>query len=67
MLLPYMHAVRSLRSDQASVPLGRYVAIEPEPKLGRYVDTTISRCILVYPSMLSPENRSEPISCFPPF
>ncbi|KAF3606565.1 hypothetical protein DY000_02047840 [Brassica cretica] len=24
-------------------------------------------CILVYPSMLSPEDRSEPISCFPPF
>ncbi|KAF2570129.1 hypothetical protein F2Q70_00002865 [Brassica cretica] len=27
----------------------------------------ISPCILVYPSMLSPEDRSEPISCFPPF
>ncbi|KAF3601406.1 hypothetical protein F2Q69_00035345 [Brassica cretica] len=27
----------------------------------------ISPCILVYPSMLSPEDHSEPISCFPPF
>ncbi|KAF3510485.1 hypothetical protein F2Q69_00006183 [Brassica cretica] len=27
----------------------------------------ISPCIPVYPSMLSPEDRSEPISCFPPF
>ncbi|KAF2553003.1 hypothetical protein F2Q68_00033900 [Brassica cretica] len=27
----------------------------------------ISRCILVYHSMLSPKDRTEPISCFPPF
>ncbi|KAF3602758.1 hypothetical protein F2Q69_00036845 [Brassica cretica] len=27
-LLPHMHAVRSLHSDRASVPLGRYVATE---------------------------------------
>ncbi|KAF3538109.1 hypothetical protein F2Q69_00022161 [Brassica cretica] len=54
---------RSLRSDQASVPLGRYVATELKPKR-RY---DISPYILVYPSMLSPEDRSEPISCFPPF
>ncbi|KAF2598331.1 hypothetical protein F2Q68_00010202 [Brassica cretica] len=39
MLLPHMHAVRSLRSDRASVPLGRYVATEPKPKLGRYIAT----------------------------
>ncbi|KAF3503438.1 hypothetical protein F2Q69_00043361 [Brassica cretica] len=32
-LLPHMHAVRSLRSDRASVQLGRYVATELEPKL----------------------------------
>ncbi|KAF2538159.1 hypothetical protein F2Q68_00021409 [Brassica cretica] len=38
-LLPHMHAVRSLRSDRASVPLGRYVATELEPKLGCYVAT----------------------------
>ncbi|KAF3558734.1 hypothetical protein F2Q69_00013197 [Brassica cretica] len=38
-LLPHMHAVRSLRSDRVSVPLGRYVATELEPKLGRYVAT----------------------------
>ncbi|KAF3597650.1 hypothetical protein DY000_02021849 [Brassica cretica] len=87
MLLPHMHAVRSLRSDRAraearslrsdraraearslrsdraSVLLGRYVVTE----LFRNVDTTISPCILVYPSMLSPEDRSEPISCFLPF
>ncbi|KAG5384929.1 hypothetical protein IGI04_036399, partial [Brassica rapa subsp. trilocularis] len=30
---------RSLRSDRAIVPLGRYVATELEPKLGRYVAT----------------------------
>ncbi|KAF2552892.1 hypothetical protein F2Q68_00035172 [Brassica cretica] len=42
---------RSLRSDRA-LPKRRY---------------DISPCILVYPSMLSPEDRSEPISCFPPF
>ncbi|KAF2598888.1 hypothetical protein F2Q68_00010944 [Brassica cretica] len=29
--LPHMHAVRSLRSDQASVPPSRYVATELEP------------------------------------
>ena len=38
-LLPHMHAVQLLRSDRASVPLGRYVATELEPKLGRYVAT----------------------------
>ncbi|KAF2551321.1 hypothetical protein F2Q68_00034363 [Brassica cretica] len=30
---------RSLRSDRAIVPLGRYVATELKPKLGRYVAT----------------------------
>ncbi|KAF2618571.1 hypothetical protein F2Q68_00040316 [Brassica cretica] len=29
--LPHMHAVRSLRSDRAFVPLGRYVATKLEP------------------------------------
>ncbi|KAF2618330.1 hypothetical protein F2Q68_00038654 [Brassica cretica] len=62
-LLPHMHAVWSQRSNRASVPLGRYVATE----LFRNIDTTISPCILVYTSMLSPEDRTEPISCFPPF
>ena len=42
---------RSLRSDRA-LPKHRY---------------DISPCILVYPLMLSSEDRSEPISCFPPF
>ncbi|KAG5373880.1 hypothetical protein IGI04_042797 [Brassica rapa subsp. trilocularis] len=32
---------RSLRSDRAIVPLGRYVATELEPKLGRYVATEL--------------------------
>ncbi|KAF3496149.1 hypothetical protein DY000_02053091 [Brassica cretica] len=65
---PNACSARSLRSDRASVPLGRNVATELEPKLGfpkpRY---NISPCVLIYPSMLSPEDRSEPISCFPPF
>ncbi|KAF3585716.1 hypothetical protein F2Q69_00029486 [Brassica cretica] len=39
MQLPHMHAVRSLCSDRASVPLGCYVATELEPNLGRYVAT----------------------------
>ncbi|KAF3513388.1 hypothetical protein F2Q69_00002351 [Brassica cretica] len=54
---------RSLRYYRTCTLSGRYVATE----LFRNVDTTISPCILVYPSMLSPEDRSEPISCFPPF
>ncbi|KAF3524378.1 hypothetical protein F2Q69_00048606 [Brassica cretica] len=49
--LPSIRSNRSLRSDRA-LPKHRY---------------DISPCILVYPSMLSPEDRSEPISCFPPF
>ncbi|KAF2580255.1 hypothetical protein F2Q68_00005512 [Brassica cretica] len=40
-----MHAVRSQRSDRASVPLGRYVATELEPKIGRYVATELFRNI----------------------
>ncbi|KAF3603019.1 hypothetical protein F2Q69_00034386 [Brassica cretica] len=53
----------SLRSDRTRAPLGRYVATELKPKR-RY---DIGPCILVYPSMLSPEDRSEPISRSPPF
>ncbi|KAF3567381.1 hypothetical protein DY000_02017763 [Brassica cretica] len=95
---PNACSARSLRNDRASVPLGRYVAIELEPRsvasyrpsvrparslrsdraeqplgrsvateLFRYIGTTITPCILVYPSMLSPGHHSEPISCFPPF
>ena len=44
-------SARSLRSDRA-IPKRRY---------------DINPCILVYPSMLSPKNRSEPISRSPPF
>ncbi|KAF2561686.1 hypothetical protein F2Q70_00017662 [Brassica cretica] len=48
---PNACSARSLRSDRA-LPKRRY---------------DISPCILVYPSMLSPEDRSEPISRSPPF
>ncbi|KAF3503588.1 hypothetical protein F2Q69_00042799 [Brassica cretica] len=63
--------------------LGRYVATELEPELSDRARTKvwslrshrnlpkrrydISPCILVYPSMLSPEYRSEPISRSLPF
>ena len=36
---PNPSQARSLRSDRALVPLGRYVATEFEPKLGRYIAT----------------------------
>ncbi|KAG5374506.1 hypothetical protein IGI04_042186, partial [Brassica rapa subsp. trilocularis] len=36
---------RSLGSDRAIVPLGRYVATELEPKLGRYVATQRDECL----------------------
>ena len=84
--LPNMHAVRSMRSDQARVKLGHYVATErPSRSVAPQRPSVLSvrslrsdralpkrqydtnPCILVYPSVLSPEDRSEPISCFPPF
>ncbi|KAF3582487.1 hypothetical protein DY000_02033092 [Brassica cretica] len=34
---------RSLRSDQAYIPLGLYVATKLEPKLGCYVATELFR------------------------
>ncbi|KAG5374399.1 hypothetical protein IGI04_042276 [Brassica rapa subsp. trilocularis] len=37
---------RSLRSDRAIVPLGRYVATELKPRLGRYVATERSSCLV---------------------
>ncbi|WZY93779.1 hypothetical protein YC2023_066108 [Brassica napus] len=48
-LQPSVHSVRSLRSDR-TLPKCRY-------------DT--SSCILVYPTMLSPEDRSKLSSCLP--
>ncbi|KAF3535265.1 hypothetical protein F2Q69_00019780 [Brassica cretica] len=36
---PNLNQARSLRSDRALVPLGRYVPTELEPKLGRYLAT----------------------------
>ncbi|KAF3569686.1 hypothetical protein F2Q69_00060135 [Brassica cretica] len=65
---PSVRPARSLRSDRASVLLGRYVETELRPSIlehSRRYDA--SPYILVYPSMLSPEDRSEPVSCFPPF
>ncbi|KAF2617735.1 hypothetical protein F2Q68_00039506 [Brassica cretica] len=53
----------SLRSDRARAKARSLRTDRAFPKR-RY---DISPCILVYPSMLSPEDRSEPISCFPPF
>ncbi|KAF2560100.1 hypothetical protein F2Q68_00016388 [Brassica cretica] len=61
------------RNVELDPKLGRYVATECS--LGRYiatelfrnVDTTLVHALLVYPSMLSPEDRSEPISRSPPF
>uniref|UniRef100_A0A0D3DKL3 Uncharacterized protein n=1 Tax=Brassica oleracea var. oleracea TaxID=109376 RepID=A0A0D3DKL3_BRAOL len=74
---------QSLRSDQTPIPLGRYVVTELEPIRSDRARTKvrsvrsdralpkrrydISPCIFVYPSMLSPEYRSEPISHSPPF
>ncbi|KAF3602944.1 hypothetical protein F2Q69_00036977 [Brassica cretica] len=55
-------------------PLGRYVATELEQVRSLRSDRglpkcryDISPCILVYPLMLSPEDRSESISRSPPF
>ncbi|KAG5382598.1 hypothetical protein IGI04_034068 [Brassica rapa subsp. trilocularis] len=39
---PSMHTARLLRSDRASILLGRYVATEARAKLGRYVATVAS-------------------------
>ncbi|KAF3539072.1 hypothetical protein F2Q69_00023181 [Brassica cretica] len=54
---------RSLRSDRARAEVRSLRSDRALPKR-RY---DISPCILVYPSMLSPEDRSEPISHSPPF
>ncbi|KAF3580616.1 hypothetical protein DY000_02031758 [Brassica cretica] len=54
---------RSLRSDRARVPLSRYIATE----LSRNVEYDTNPCIFVDSLMLSPEDRSKPISCFSTF
>ncbi|KAF2603298.1 hypothetical protein F2Q70_00026229 [Brassica cretica] len=71
---PNACSARSLRSDRARAELGRYVANERSSARSLRSDRAvpkrrydISPCILVYPSMLSPEDRSEPISRSPPF
>ncbi|KAF2553496.1 hypothetical protein F2Q68_00034474 [Brassica cretica] len=56
-------SARSISSDRARAEAWSLRSDRALPKR-RY---DISPCILVYPSMLSPEDRSEPISCFPPF
>ncbi|KAF3518684.1 hypothetical protein DY000_02060393 [Brassica cretica] len=52
---------RSLRSDRARTKVRSLRSDRALPK--RRYDS--SPCVLVYPSMLSPEDRSEPISRFP--
>ncbi|KAF3509407.1 hypothetical protein F2Q69_00007712 [Brassica cretica] len=54
---------RSLHSDRARAEVWSLRSDRALPKR-RY---DISPCILVYPSMLSPEDCSEPISRSPPF
>uniref|UniRef100_A0A0D3CGS2 Uncharacterized protein n=1 Tax=Brassica oleracea var. oleracea TaxID=109376 RepID=A0A0D3CGS2_BRAOL len=65
---------QSLHNSQTPIPLGRYVSTERAGARSLRSDRAlpkrrhdISPCILVYPSMLSPEYRSEPISRSPPF
>ncbi|KAF2555056.1 hypothetical protein F2Q68_00016115 [Brassica cretica] len=60
-IAPNVHSAWSLRSDQALARSLRSDRARALPK-HRY---NISPCVLVYPSMLSPEVRSEPISRFP--
>ncbi|KAG5375960.1 hypothetical protein IGI04_040556 [Brassica rapa subsp. trilocularis] len=56
-----MHAIRSLRSDQARAKA--WSLRSDRALLKRRYDT--SPCILVYPSTLSPEDHSKLSSCFP--
>ncbi|KAF3507122.1 hypothetical protein F2Q69_00006201 [Brassica cretica] len=44
--LPHMHAVRSLRSDRASIPLGRYVATELGSLHGDRTACMCGRCVM---------------------
>ncbi|WZZ44049.1 hypothetical protein YC2023_040308 [Brassica napus] len=56
-----LRIARSLRSDRARTKVRSLRSDRALPK-HRY---DISPCVLVYPSMLSPEDRSKPISRFP--
>ncbi|KAF2560647.1 hypothetical protein F2Q70_00017279 [Brassica cretica] len=60
---PNTCSARLLRSDRARVETRslRSDRVLPKHRYG------ISPCILLYPSMLSPEDRSEPILRSPPF
>uniref|UniRef100_A0A0D2ZPK5 Uncharacterized protein n=1 Tax=Brassica oleracea var. oleracea TaxID=109376 RepID=A0A0D2ZPK5_BRAOL len=60
---PNACSARAIRSDRARAKVRSLCSDRALPKR-RY---DISPCILVYPSMLSPEDRSEPISRYPPF
>ncbi|KAF3535481.1 hypothetical protein F2Q69_00021113 [Brassica cretica] len=60
---------RSLRSDRTSIPLGRYVAIELESKLGRYARSlhsvaTLGRYVAGARSLHSDRARTEVWSLF---
>ncbi|KAF2591727.1 hypothetical protein F2Q70_00038583 [Brassica cretica] len=57
----YIAIARSLRSDRAQAKARSLRSDRALPKR-RY---DISLCVLVYPSMISPKDRSEPISRFP--
>ncbi|WZZ14939.1 hypothetical protein YC2023_108028 [Brassica napus] len=59
---PQTSQAQSIRGDQACTQLGCYVATEHASRsvAKRQYDT--KPCILVYPSMLSPKDRSKPIS-----
>ncbi|CAN7127028.1 unnamed protein product, partial [Brassica rapa subsp. narinosa] len=69
---PRTSQARSIRGDQGCTQLGRYVATERPVRSDRSLrsDRTLPKrrydtnsCILVYPTMLSPEDRSELSSC----
>ncbi|KAF3517074.1 hypothetical protein DY000_02062953 [Brassica cretica] len=60
---PNACSARSLNSNRAQAEARSLHSDRALPKR-RY---DISPCILVYPSILSPEDRSEPISRSPPF
>ncbi|KAF2590542.1 hypothetical protein F2Q70_00039483 [Brassica cretica] len=62
---PNACSARSLRSDRAKARAEARSLRSDRVLPKRQYD--ISTCILVYPSMLSPEDRSEPISRSPPF
>ncbi|KAF3543744.1 hypothetical protein DY000_02006534 [Brassica cretica] len=65
--------VRSLRSDRTSIPLGRYVATELEPKFrsyvvtGRSIATTLVHAFLSTLRCYLPKTVANPFHDSPPF